>query len=210
MNYRDWNDLTLKELISMTLRESNNSPVVEELLQRFTSLRGLSEATVNELVTIKGLGPRKASLLKASFELGKRLYCTKPEKPVSIRSPQDVADLVMPEMRYLDREHFRALLLNTKNHIIRVETISIGTLNTSTIHPRELFKPAIRFSAASIILVHNHPSGDSTPSREDIDVTRRLVEVGRILGIEVLDHVIIGDGVFTSFKEKGLLEAETS
>lgn len=113
--------------------------------------------------------------------------------------------LLMNEMRYLDREHFRVLLLNAKNRVLSIETVSVGTLNSSAVHPRELFKPAIRNSAAAVILVHNHPSGDPTPSRQDITVTERLKEVGEILGIEVLDHVIVGDGVFISFKEKGLL-----
>ena len=110
----------------------------------------------------------------------------------------------MNEMRYLDREHFRAILLNTKNHVLRVETIGIGTLNSTAVHPREVFKLAVKYSAAAIILVHNHPSGDPTLSRDDLEVTKRLVEVGKVLGIDILDHIIIGDGKFVSLKEKGL------
>ena len=150
-------------------------------------------------------GLARANALKASLELGRRLFTVQPEQLPSIRSPQDVANLLMNEMRYLDREHFRVLLLNAKNRVLSIETVSVGTLNSSAVHPRELFKPAIRNSAAAVILVHNHPSGDPTPSRQDITVTERLKEVGEILGIEVLDHVIVGDGVFISFKEKGLL-----
>ncbi|OPX92134.1 MAG: hypothetical protein A4E52_00136 [Pelotomaculum sp. PtaB.Bin013] len=111
----------------------------------------------------------------------------------------------MAEMRFLDREHFRVMLLNTKNQVLRIETVSIGTLSSSQVHPRELFKFAVKNSAAAIILVHNHPSGEPTPSREDIDITGRLADAGKIMGIEVLDHIIIGDGKFVSFKEKGLL-----
>jgi DNA repair protein RadC len=111
----------------------------------------------------------------------------------------------MEEMRFLEKEHFKVILLNIKNHVISVEDISIGSLNSSIVHPREVFKPAIKRSSASIILAHNHPSGDPTPSREDIDITRRLCEAGKILGIEVIDHVIIGNGSFVSLKEKGVI-----
>ena len=205
MRYKDCGSLSLKELISITLRESNDSPVVEELLQRFSTVSDLYRASVYELTTIKGLGLARANALKASLELGRRLFTVQPEQLPSIRSPQDVANLLMNEMRYLDREHFRVLLLNAKNRVLSIETASVGTLNSSAVHPRELFKPAIRNSSAAVILVHNHPSGDPTPSRQDITVTERLKEAGEILGIEVLDHVIVGDGVFISFKEKGLL-----
>jgi DNA repair protein RadC len=111
----------------------------------------------------------------------------------------------MEEMRYLDKEYFKVVMLNVKNRVISVENISIGSLNSSIVHPREVFKPAIKRSSAAVILVHNHPSGDTTPSREDIEITRRLVEAGKILGIEVLDHIIFGNSDYLSFKEKGLL-----
>jgi len=200
----EYKDCSIKELLSLTLRESNSS-VVEELLQQFSSLRDLALATTTELQSIKGLGPCKVNTLKASLELGRRLYCAEPKDISSIRSPQDIVNLFMNEMRYLDREHLRVVLLNTKNQVLRVETVSIGTLNTSAVHPREIFKSAIKHSAAVIILVHNHPSGDPTPSNQDMEVTKRLSEVGSIIGIEVLDHLIVGDGIYVSFKEKGLL-----
>ena len=165
----------------------------------------ISTKTVEELITLPGISKNKAAALAAAFELARKLASTTPVNRPTIRSPEDAADLVMKEMRFLDREHFKALLLNTKNQLIARETISIGTLNASTIHPRELFKSAIRRSSAAVILVHNHPSGDPTPSKEDIDVTRRLQETGGIIGIEVLDHIIIGDNRFLSLKEKGLL-----
>lgn len=165
----------------------------------------ISTKTMEELITLPGISKNKATALAVAFELARKLASTTPVDRPTIRSPEDAADLVMKEMRFLDREHFKALLLNTKNQLIARETISIGTLNASTIHPRELFKSAIRRSSAAVILVHNHPSGDPTPSKEDIDVTRRLQETGGIIGIEVLDHIIIGDKRFVSLKEKGLL-----
>jgi DNA repair protein RadC len=122
-----------------------------------------------------------------------------------IQAPEDVANLVMNEMKYLEREHFRAIFLNTKNYVIGIDTISIGFLDSSLIHPREIFRNAIRHCAADIILLHNHPSGNPTPSKEDIEVTARLVESGNLLGIQILDHIIIGDGKFVSLKSKGLI-----
>lgn len=204
MKYPDITTLTTRELLSLTIREAPDSQVVDQLVERYKSLRELVDVTLSELTAIKGLGPGKASILLASIELGKRLQSPALEVK-SIRCPQDVADLVMGEMRYLDREHFRVLLLNTKNHVLRMDTVSIGTLNSSAVHPKKLFKTAIRHSAAAVILVHNHPSGDVNPSREDIEITGRLSEAGKLLGVEVLDHVIIGNGRFVSFKERSLL-----
>jgi DNA repair protein RadC len=169
------------------------------------NLRELAEMTPEELMALPGIGRAKAIRLAAAFELARRLAGTMPEDRPSIRSPEDAAALVMGEMRHLDREHFWALLLNTKNRVIAREVISIGTLNSSTVHPRELFKAAIRRSAAAVILVHNHPSGDPTPSQQDIEVTKRMVEAGNIVGISVLDHLVIGDNRFVSLKAKGLM-----
>src|SRR5699024_5960782 len=129
----------------------------------------------------------------------------KPEERYVIRSPEDGADYVMEELRNLNQEHFVALFLNTKNQIIHSQTIFIGSLNASIVHPREVFREAVKRSAASIIVAHNHPSGDPTPSQEDIHVTRRLVESGKMIGIEVLDHLVIGNRKFVSLKEKGYL-----
>jgi DNA repair protein RadC len=168
-------------------------------------LRTLAEMTPEEFMKLKGIGKEKAVRLAAAFELARRLARLKPVNKPRITSPENAAALVMEEMRYLDREHFFAILLNTKNQVIARETISIGTLNFSAVHPRELFKAAIRRSAAGVILVHNHPSGDPTPSRGDIDVTKRLIEVGNVIGINVLDHLVIGDNKFVSLKTKGLL-----
>lgn len=197
------------ELLAILLGTGSPETTVLELasqvLARFNNLRLLVDATIEELSEIKGVGPAKASQVKAALELARRLsnYTGHP-RPV-IKSPGDAAGLVMQEMRHLDREHFRALLLNTRNQVIADEEVSIGTLNTSTVHPRELFRNAIKKSAASLVLVHNHPSGDATPSKEDLDVTRRLCEAGKIIGIEVLDHIIIGDNRFTSLKAEGII-----
>lgn len=168
-------------------------------------LRRLLDMSPEELASFKGVGPAKTAQVMAALELGRRVaMATAWDQPV-IRSPENAAALIMEQVRHMDREHFGVLLLNTKNQVLDRETISIGTLNSSTVHPREVFKAAIRRSAAAVILYHNHPSGDPTPSEQDIAVTKRLVEAGDIIGIGVLDHLVIGDNRFTSFKAKGLL-----
>jgi len=197
------------ELLAILLGTGSPETTALELasliLVRFKNLRLLLDATVEELSEIKGVGPAKASQVKAALELARRLsHVTGSPRPV-IKSPEDAARLVMEEMRHLDREHFRALLLNTRNQVIANDKVSVGTLNSSAVHPRELFRNAIKRSAASVILIHNHPSGDATPSKEDLDITGRLCEAGKIIGIEVLDHIIIGDNKFTSFKAEGLI-----
>lgn len=164
----------------------------------------MAETSLEELKDQKGIGLAKAAQIKAAIELGRRLRIFRPERPL-IHTPADAAHLLMDEMRYLDREHFRTISLNTKNRVLAIDNVAVGSLNSSFVHPREVFKGPVRRSAAAVILVHNHPSGDPSPSLEDIQVTRRLVEAGKILGIEVLDHLILGDGSFVSMKEKGLL-----
>jgi len=141
--------------------------------------------------------------LEALFSFATRT--NKKDERIKISSPGDAAMCMMEEMRYLKKEYFKIMLLDTKNNVIKVSEISVGSLNSSIVHPREVFKEATINSASSIILVHNHPSGESEPSHEDITLTNRLDECGKILGIKVLDHVIIGDGVFYSFKEEGPL-----
>ena len=197
------------EILAILLRtgsqEASALDLASLIMSRFKSLRQLLGATVEELGEIKGVGPAKACQVKAALELARRTtkYADLP-RPV-IKSPDDAADLVMEEMRHFDREHFRAILLNTKNQVIGTDKVSVGTLNSSAVHPRELFRNAIKRGAASVILVHNHPSGDPAPSREDRDITQRIKEAGIIIGIEVLDHIIIGDNKFTSFKANGLI-----
>lgn len=179
--------------------------LAQRLIKEFQGLRMLMNASLEELTKIKGVGEAKAIQLLAAIELGKRIANMKNEERYVIRSPEDGANYVMEEMRFLTQEHFVCLFLNTKNEVIHKQTIFIGSLNASIVHPRELFKEAFRRSAASMICLHNHPSGNPEPSREDIEVTKRLVECGRILGVEVLDHIIIGDKRYVSLKEKGYL-----
>lgn len=201
--------LSHAELLAILIRTgTKNQSAVElatNLLQQCGSLRDLVDMSVEELTTIKGIGQAKALQLLAGIELGKRVARSRLGDVVTVRSPYDAAMYVMEEMRYLKKEHFVCLFLNTKNHIIGKETLSIGTLNASLVHPREVFRAAIRISSASIICLHNHPSGDPTPSSEDIQITQRLAEAGSLLGIEILDHLIIGDGKFVSLKEQGNL-----
>jgi len=143
--------------------------------------------------------------IQAGIELGRRMARSVRDAAVTIRSPHDAAALLTEEMRYLAKEHFVCLFLNTKNHVIAQETLSIGSLNASIVHPREVFRAAILRGSASIVCAHNHPSGDPTPSPQDVELSRRLVEAGELVGIEVLDHIIIGDKGFISLKEQGLM-----
>ncbi|MDF2725173.1 MAG: repair protein RadC [Paenibacillus sp.] len=201
--------LSNAELLAILLRTGtvNESAIslAQRLLVEAGGLRKLLEMDVSQLTALKGIGNAKALQVQAGIELGKRLMRTAQPETVTIRSPRDVALLLSEELRYLQKEHFVCLFLNTKNHVIGQETLSIGSLDASIVHPREVFRAAIKRSSASLICVHNHPSGDPTPSPEDVDITRRLVEAGSIIGIEVLDHVIIGDVKNSSLKELGLM-----
>jgi DNA repair protein RadC len=200
--------LSVSELLAITIKtgggEKNAVQVADGLLAQFGNLRGLSHATIEELAGVYGVGPAKAVQIKAAIELGRRLVAASPEERTKIRSPRDVFNLLGPMLREEKREHFMALLLDARNGVLRTRTISVGDLASSIVHPREVFAEAIRHSAASIIIAHNHPSGDPTPSTEDIAVTTRLAEAGELLGIEVLDHIVLGEVTFTSMKEKGL------
>lgn len=200
------------ELLAVLIRTGTRSESALVLAQRIlkgdgakSGLAYVVDSTVEELSNIKGIGTAKAVQIKAAVELGRRISSYNGRKQIVITSPLDVKDLLMEEMRFLEKEHFKTILLNTKNHVISIEDISVGSLNSSIVHPREVFKPAIRRSSASVILVHNHPSGDPTPSKEDIEVTSRLVNAGNILGISVLDHIIIGNNFILSLKEQGLM-----
>lgn len=203
--------LSNAELLAILLRTGTKNDsvlrVAERLLKRYEELgiAALGSIVPQELSKIKGIGNVKAVTVVAAIELGKRLHgLASAERPI-IRAPQDAADLLMARLRYEPKEHFLIVLLSTKNHVLATPTISIGSLNASIVHPRELFREAIHYSAAAIILVHNHPSGDPTPSQEDIMLTRKIVEAGKILEIHVLDHVIIGDNKYVSLKEKGII-----
>jgi len=177
----------------------------QRLLSQFGNLKGIAGASVEELSQIKGIGVAKASQIKAAFELANRLegYSEAGDKPV-IKTPDDVASLVKGRLKGKKKEHFLALLLDTRNQLIKVAEISVGSLDTSIVHPREVFKEAISASAASVIFVHNHPSGDPEASEDDIKLTKRLAQAGEIMGIDVLDHIIICDKEFLSLKRQGL------
>ncbi len=178
--------------------------VVAALLGRFGSLRGVLREPPSNLMRVRGVGRRAADRIRAARELGLRFWARERTSPkLYVSGPSDVADLFMREMGGLDREHFRAVLLDTKNRILGIRTISIGSLNSSVVHAREVFKAAVFESAQAIVLIHNHPSGLPEPSSEDLAVTRRLADAGRILGIEVLDHVIVGTQGFVSLRELG-------
>jgi len=199
--------LSNAELLAILLRTGVQSEsavmLAQRLLRSVGGLRGLAGSGLEQLCELRGIGPAKALQILAALELGKRMARTELEAAPVIRSPQDVATLVMEDLRYLQQEHFVVLFLNTKNRVIAKETLSVGSLNAAIVHPREVFRSAIRRSAASVICVHNHPSGDPTPSTEDLQLTNRLSEAGQIIGIELLDHIIIGDRRFISLKERG-------
>ncbi|MFC4558954.1 DNA repair protein RadC [Virgibacillus kekensis] len=201
--------LSNQELLAILLgsgtKKESVMTLAHRVLMHFEGLNLLKDATIEELTAIKGIGEAKGVLLLSALELGRRMNQYKPVDRYVIRSPEDGADYVMEEMRNLNQEHFVVLFLNTKNQIIHRQTIFIGSLNASIVHPREVFREAVKRSAASIICAHNHPSGDPSPSQEDIHVTRRLVECGKMIGIELLDHLVIGDRKFVSLKEKGYL-----
>ncbi len=173
------------------------------LVGQFGSVAGLVGATIEELTAVRGVGEAKAARLLASVEVGRRLAVLPPSCRPRIAGPEDVM-AVASDMRHLDREHFRALVLNTKHQLLRSVDVSIGSLTTSIVHPRELFRTVIRHNGAALVAVHNHPSGDVTPSMADIELTRRLAKAGELLGIQLLDHVILGDGRFLSLKQQRL------
>ena len=185
---------------------SREDAVARGVLERHPLPEGLWRLCAEDLVCCEGVGPAGAARLLGSLELSRRVALRAGEKRPFVTGPQDVVRLCAPQFRGSDREHFWALALNTKNQLLRIIEVSVGSLNASIVHPRELFKEAIRLSAASVVVVHNHPSGDPTPSGADIQLTRRLVKAGDVLGIEVMDHVVIGDsGEHASLRDLGLM-----
>jgi len=195
------------ELLAIILRVGNKGKnVIElsrEILQRF-SIRDLSEIDYSQIIKFNGIKKAKAAQVIACFELARRLAEYKSDSLV-IKSSKDIAEMLIPELRYKKKEHLMGIYLDNRNKIIRKETVSIGTVDTSLIHPREIFMPAIESGAKSVIIVHNHPSGNPTPSKEDIMVTKKIINAGELLGIEIIDHIIIGDNEYSSFKDKGIL-----
>jgi DNA repair protein RadC len=184
------------ELIAIMLRTGTKGvsaiEIAEQLLKKFVTLDGLARASLEELSQVKGVGRDKAIALKAAFTLAKRMAKEMHGESPLLDTPEQVADLLREENRFLEVETFHALLLNTRRRLIRMEKLSQGTLDTILVHPREVFRAAIAANAAALVLVHNHPSGDPTPSEADIKVTRDLIRAGQLLKIEVLDHVILG------------------
>ncbi|MFA9398952.1 MAG: DNA repair protein RadC [Clostridiaceae bacterium] len=202
-------NLSNSELLAIILRVGSSKENVLNLSSRILvdsgGLNGLINMKFKDFMKVNGVGEAKASQIVALAELSKRIKSYKSGDLYKISSPDSAAELVMEEMRNLKKEYLKIILLNTKNIVIKIEDISIGSLNSSIVHPREVFTVAVEYSSASIIICHNHPSGDPSPSSEDINITKRLVECGKLLGIAVLDHIIIGNGKFISLKEKGII-----
>jgi len=200
--------LSNAELIAILLRVGvqgeNAVQMGQRLLKDLGGLHGLHRASFAEVCAQHGLGAAKAAQIKAAIELGRRLRIEEPDERASVNSPGDAAELVRYEMGALEQEHLRVILLDTRNRVLSIEKLYVGSLNASTVRVGELFRAAIQRSAASIILVHNHPSGDPTPSPEDVALTRSVVQSGKLLDIDVLDHLIIGLNRWISLKEKGL------
>jgi len=196
------------ELIAIILRVGtggeNVVALAQRLLAKYRGLSGLARASTNELREEKGLKDAKIAQLKAAFELGRRLLVEAPEEKPAITSPADAANLLLGEMSLLEQECMRVILLDTRNRVQSIQTVYQGSLNTTMVRVGELFREAVRANCAAIIVAHNHPSGDPSPSPEDVAITKDMVAAGKLLSIEVLDHLVIGHQRFVSLKERGL------
>lgn len=200
--------LSTTELLAIILRTGVGGEsalaMARRLLSQYDGLTGLARASFSELRAERGLGNAKTAQLKAALELGRRMLLATPEERLIIRSPSDVAQLLTAEMAHLEQEHFRVLYLDTRNRLLGSDTVYIGSLNASHIRVAEIFRDAIKRNCAAVIVAHNHPSGDPSPSREDVAVTRQILAAGNLLGIELLDHLVIGQQRFVSLRERGL------
>jgi len=201
--------LSVAELLAIILRtgvkDENVIRLAQRLLTAYGGLAGLAQAPFAELVAIKGVGPAKATQLKAAFELGRRLLVAAPHERPAVKSPADAANLLLMEMGLLEQEHLRTIMLDSKNHVLKVHTVYIGSLNTAVLRVGELFREAIRLNCAALIVAHNHPSGDPTPSAHDRELTQAVKAAAAAVGIRFLDHLIVGDAAPFSFKASGLL-----
>lgn len=208
MSYAGPSALSNAELLAILLRVGgrgeNAIRMAERLLVHFGGLVGLARANFEELCQVHNVGPAKAAEIQATMEIAKRLKAAAPDERPIIKTPADVANLLELEMSLLEQEHLRIVLLDTKHRIMRIVTLYVGSLNTALVRVAEIFRDPIRVNCASIVLVHNHPSGDPTPSPEDVAITKMINDAGRLLDIEVLDHLIIGRNGFVSLKERGL------
>lgn len=200
--------LSTQELLQLVLGRGvageSVAVTAQKLLAQFGSLQKLAEASIEELSSIKGIGLAKATQMKAAFEIGRRLSTQAPSyKSKELTDPEKVYRLIKNKLKDYHKEHFYIIALNSRNYSIA--EVSVGSLNASVVHPREVFAETLRQNAASVILVHNHPSGDPEPSEDDLLLTKKLVESGKILGIEVVDHIIVAQDDFFSFKNKGII-----
>lgn len=199
-------DLAVGELLTLVLGGGGPTPpgvLAQQILHRFTDLRGIARCGPDALVGVPGLGSVKAMRLLAALELGRRLHADAVPRRLLVRGPADVAGLLAGELRGRDREHFLGLYLDARHRVAAVRTVSVGTLDASLVHPREVFLPAVGMQAAAVIVAHNHPSGCARPSGDDLELTRRLARCGGLLGIELLDHLVVGDEEIISIREYG-------
>jgi DNA repair protein RadC len=201
--------LSAQEVLALILgrgiKDESVMVTSQKLISRFGGLKGVANASLEELTQTKGIGPAKAAQLKAALELSRRLDADDSEKPRQVlKSPEDVVAVMRSKLKGKKKEHFWVICLDTRNRLINCRPVSMGSLDTSIVHPREVFKEAVSSSAASLIFVHNHPSGDPEPSKEDVELTKRLAKAGEIIGIDVLDHIIVCDKNYTSLKANNL------
>ena len=200
--------LTDSELLAILLRVGvqgeNVIALSQRMLRDYGGLTGLSRIPLAELCELRGMGEAKAAQLKAALEIGRRLLLAEPDQRLQVRSPGDIANPLILEMAGLEQENLKLVMLDNKNRVIRMQTVYVGTINSSQVRIAEVFREAIRQNSAAIIVAHNHPSGDTTPSPEDVRVTEEIVEAGKLLGIELLDHLIIGHQRFLSLRERQL------